>query len=246
MIFLSSVIKRDLILVEEDFDVEKQIAASLGYQGHPSGKSINYTLSRNAYEASEKIIAESEKMSEAVIAQAHEHAKVIFEKAAERGKEAGYIDGFEKGIKEGQVEVVEMEKVGVNELNELCQRVEEQYIDGVQTANNESLDFAFELAEKIIGIEINRNDAAFISLFESAAAHIGEASTATLKVGPRGYEIATHNIEALKKSINGLKHLEIEADGEDNGKCLIETDSGDIDASTQVQLEKARKLTETI
>ncbi|HEX3026307.1 MAG TPA: FliH/SctL family protein, partial [Clostridia bacterium] len=135
----------------------------------------------------------------------------------------------------------ELEKENLGKFQAAVRKIEQQYEEKIREQYLKNLETAFALAEKILDIEINRNDEAFLGLYKKAAAHIGKTESVQLKVGPRGYEVSSRNREELMKCISGLKNLELEESGEE-GTCVIQSPMGEADASIKTQLNRAREI----
>jgi len=173
-----------------------------------------------------------------VLKNAKTEAQAIYRDAMRQGIDKGFREGYSNGEKQA----VENEKIHVEQLKALCRRLEEEQAGQIERLNRESVDIAIKLASKILGMELDRNDEAFINLYKNAALRLGETSEATLKVGPRGYEIACRYEKELRKCISGLEKLDIELIEGGDGTCIIETPVGNVDASVEVQLHRAAEL----
>ena len=195
----------------------------------------------------EKMVGEAVGKADEIVKKAKEDALRIIKQARAEAEES-YHDAYEKGYGEGlktaKKENYENEKILVDQLQNLMERLSSEKQKAKDEVNAEALDFAFELAEKITDIEIDRNDKAFVNICKKAVSHVEEAKSAVLRVGPREYAIASRYGSEIKKALSGLPNLQIQLDENRTGSCVLETDTGLVDASVKAQLSRARQLIE--
>lgn len=209
-------------------------------------RTIDMTMTQAAAGKAKDVITEASRQAQEIIERAREEAVSILENARNEGFDQGRIEGFEQGVQQGAEQIRAFENEKIQELQEFCSKYEEQLIQRLDSINTEALEFAFSLASKIIGVEIDRDDSAFLKLFEDAAAHIGEAETITLKVDEKCYGIATRCRDQMIKCISGLKKINIEQSGDAYGTCVLETPRGNVDSSVDTQLARAAEVVKNI
>lgn len=166
--------------------------------------------------------------------------------AVEKAKESGYLKGHEEGFSKGYNEALKNEEDKkeplIKNFNELEKIFSDSYLKKSQSNGTDYIEDAFELAKKIIYIELSKNDESYLNLYKKAAVHVNSAQKVTLKVGPRGYEAAQALRPKFEGSIDGLQDLEIVSVGSDDGFCLLETPLGNVNASVDAQLKRAKKI----
>lgn len=170
---------------------------------------------------------------------AQSESKTTVAKARERGFKKGYDEGYPQGHSEGTEISLDERQPLVEELLQLSQRLTGYY------GHNDKFEYlgdAFELAQRIISIQLAKNDDAYFSLYRKAALHISNVDKATLKAGPRGYAAAQANKSKFEGAIEGLCELNTKLEGNDDGLCVLETSLGNINASVGVQLDRAKKI----
>jgi flagellar assembly protein FliH len=177
-----------------------------------------------------------------ILDEAKRAALQMYEQAKRQGAEAGRFEGLGKGAEEGRRQAQQEEQAAVCDLETLLDRCETRRQELERQSCEQSLDFAFGLAEKILGIEIDRRDEAFLGLCREAAGRMGKAETVTLRVGPRGYEIAKRHEEELREMMGGLTQLRLEPSEQDAGACILETPQGSVDAGVSTRLARARAI----
>jgi flagellar assembly protein FliH len=244
MICLSRVLKCDYVIMEGPSAIYDEPALSSIKIGS-SATEISEIQMKMATENADIIINNALKKAEEIRLQSQTEAQNILKEAVQIKENAysiGYEQGVETGVQQGEKMAEEDEAAAVMQLQEAANRLEECHSDIDESIFNQAVDFSFYLAEKIVNLQIDKNDEAFLNICKNAVSHIGESSSATIRVGSREYEIVTRFQKELKKSINGLENLEIELEDDKNGYCIIETSVGSIDASVGTQLYRAKQM----
>jgi flagellar biosynthesis/type III secretory pathway protein FliH len=102
------------------------------------------------------------------------------------------------------------------------------------------LRLALDIAEKIVGYELDQDNDAFVSLVTAALNVMQQESRVTLRIGAEQHTRAFRSKASGKfKTDRGTVEADIIADpGAGPGGCLIETGSGAVDASVPAQLEQ--------
>lgn len=202
-------------------------------------KNVSF-LSQEAAAKAEYLIAHTIGRSREIVDRANLEAESTIKKAKEQGYSKGNDEGFKLGNEECLRCSLEEKRPLIEAISELETRLSDIYAE--KAGNSEYFGFAIELAQRIISLELAQNDEAFFKLYQKAALHIGTAEKATLKAGPRGFAVANLRRGKFMSAIDGLEQLEITLEGKDDGTCILETPLGNIDASTAVQLERAKQI----
>jgi flagellar assembly protein FliH len=197
-------------------------------------------LSQEAVASAESLIAHTIGRSHEIIDRAKSDAETTVKNSKEQGFSKGNDEGLQSGTMESISRALEEKQSLFDAISQLEARFSDVYVD--KSGNNEYFDFAIELAQKIISIELAKNEDAFFGLYQKAALHIGNAEKSTLKAGPRGYAIANKQREKFMGAIDGLENFEIILEGKDDGLCILETPLGNIDASVNAQLGRAKQI----
>lgn len=188
----------------------------------------------------EKIMKNSLNRSREIISKVEEEAKSQIDDASKKGFDKGYGEGYSKGLSEGRTIPVENLRPIADELKQLKEKIPECY--NVETPKRELLDKAFELAQKIISIEIETNNEAFFGLYQKAAQHISNVDKATIKASGKNCREIEKNIDKYKNAIDGLNFIDtVELDCDDD-YCVLETSLGTIETTASVQFERAKGI----
>jgi flagellar biosynthesis/type III secretory pathway protein FliH len=188
----------------------------------------------------ENMLKETINKSKFIETRAKAEARTVVENA----KRQGLAEGHQEGFKCGYDEAVRCEIDKKRNIFNAVATCSQQYSDCCRSraVDSEALEAAFELARKIIEIELEENDDAYFKLYQKAALHISSSPKATLKTGPRGSKAAKAMNGKFEDAIDGLERLEVVLSGEDDGLCILETPFGSVDASVTAQLERAKRI----
>lgn len=158
----------------------------------------------------------------------------LMESSKQKGFEEGYSAGLEQGRAEGRRRAEEEAQPALRELERLGRRLEELYAQEEPEPEREILELGRRLAERALATD----DEAYLALFAKAAGHFGRAAEATLHAGGRGGALARENPERFRSLLDGLERFEVVAEGGD-GRCVLETPEGSVDASLETQFARA-------
>lgn len=240
MICLSRVVKSDYVIMENRHEIFNVPKITILNKEAFSNKVSESNL-KNASENADFVINSALKGAEEIRLQAQKEAQKILNEA-NIIKDSTYLKGFEQGVLEGKIKSYEDELEAIHQLQELIRRLENGGTETDKSISEQAVEFAFYLAEKIVNLQIDKSDEAFINICKNAATHIGDTPSVTIRVGPREYEIVTRYQKELKKCMNGLEKLEIELEEDKNGYCVMETTAGSVDASVNAQLNRAKQM----
>lgn len=177
--------------------------------------------------------------SENLMLQARTQAEAILEEA----RQYGYNSGWEAGLAEARAAV-----------DPLIQRLE-QDIAGVKTEAQGFLDslepellkLCLETVEKVIRHEIKTNPLVITRIIKSCLGKMRESHEIRVRVNPSEVEVVRAHRNELLGAAEGVDAISIVDDSRIiPGGCIIETATGDYDATLETQLEKIENtLTET-
>jgi flagellar assembly protein FliH len=244
---------RPLSNVKKSFGVVFDDVSSGYYveSGGLIGKDERDTISRNSVNQalflSQNSVADAESVLKHTIGKGRDfvgRAQAEAEIAVNRSKEQGYVKGYEEGVSAGVKESVSRAYAEKLLFFEAISKLETKFSDiyADKVGNSEYLEYALKLAQKIIYIELAKNDDAYFHLYQKATMHIGNAEKATLKAGPIGYAAVQAKREKFEGEIDGLEDFSIILEGKDDGFCLLETPLGTVDASVGAQLGRVKQI----
>jgi type III secretion protein L len=182
----------------------------LPYQSLASGGIVKQPLITARAEAKE-MIARAAAEAEAIRREAERAAREIREKA--------YQDGYSAALAELN-----------RHLLDVCVRRDRLLAE----AEPEILRLAVRIAEKIIGRELERNQA-ITDIVKTALRQVRQSRTVTIRLNPADLPVTQADRDRLGRSDQN-RFIELVADPQvGGGGCVIETESGSIDARLETQ-----------
>ena len=177
--------------------------------------------------------------AESIVAKAREEAQCRVADAKARGRKQGFDEGLASGIAAGEKETREKLEDLRRQTQEQYRKLCAEYRERERQAKDGTPRQAFELAERILDIELHHDDRAFLGLVRTAAPHLEGARQAVLWTGPLGAEAAGRYRQEIRKLLGDIPDIEIRSSGDDDGRCEIETPDGRVDAGIRTQLWRA-------
>jgi flagellar assembly protein FliH len=176
----------------------------------------------------------AEQQAELVVRQAKMDAAEIEKQAYERG----FIEGEKAGKEVGEKALEALLKQYAKRLEELNDLRKEIFA----TSEKEVLRLALEIARKVIRREVSVDEELILTMVKVALNRLAEQTVMTVRVNPRDYQSIQRDqaSHSPTSSLNeGVKLMEDPSIS--RGGCLIETESGIIDARIEEQLREIEK-----
>ena len=152
-------------------------------------------------------------------------------------KEAAYSEGFEKG-KESEKESEKKILISIiDELREAFVELEEFKKSICRNAEKAAVKLSLCIAEKILHAEIEKNDNSIIKIIQESFKKIMNNETIKIKINPSDLSYIQNADFSEIDNILAKSNVTYEVDSEiSRGGCILETDSGEIDARIESQL----------
>ncbi|MDR0434501.1 MAG: hypothetical protein LBH21_05485 [Gracilibacteraceae bacterium] len=206
---------------------------------------------------SRQLIAEARRQGEKIKQEAMESAhKMLTETAAERervlaeaeksGRERGYAEGYDAGHAKGYKEAREERREIAIALKEAFATLENEW----ERYLNESLDdlkyLALEVAEKIIGREIERDRGLYFGMIDEALRSFRDYDWVDICFSAEDEDLAALVEKKLAERVTAdNKFVKIRQRKDlPPAACVVETNAGAVDVSPAVQLEQVSRLLE--
>ena len=168
-----------------------------------------------------------------------EEKKVLVAEAKEEGYQSGWSEGQQQGYSEYR-------KL-IEEAWEIIAAAKDDYTAYLDASEKVILDMAVKIAEKIVARKIE-DDEYFMTLVKRALKEAKESHDIRLHVHPESYDFILTQKEELLSIFSHETNLFIYPDDEmPVGGCVIESETGRIDASIDTQLSEIKHtLTELL
>ncbi len=191
---------------------------------------------------------------------AHEEAAVLIEQAItesrelrrqaeaeiEQQKEAGYQEGFRQGVEEGNQ--VGYEQV-ISEMQNLLQNMQQNLkreLDKAQLVMDSQVQglaahlikLSTEIASKVIHRQVKLDPEIIIDQVENILQNLSRVKSLAIRVNPGDIQMVKSAEERFLQLTQGIDEIEFVIDHSlEPGGCIIETNSGGVDATIQTQIE---------
>jgi flagellar biosynthesis/type III secretory pathway protein FliH len=223
----------------ESFEVP---AAGRGAPGGKRGKESHiFNEQERAYLELEKRVREVER--------ALTQERLAGKRAAAESLEKGKAEGFAAGEKSGHDKAKAVFDAEIAKLKDQTSKYFKQLEDSKKTMLNGLehilLRFCVELVKKIVSCEIETNKEVITATIKRALSMIADRENIIIRVAPGDMETANGNKDFLSSVTERLENVHIEEDARiSKGGCIIESNSGMVDARLGVQLEEVEALVE--
>ncbi|HYF83057.1 MAG TPA: FliH/SctL family protein [Clostridia bacterium] len=182
-----------------------------------------------------KIIEEANTEAKSMVAAADMEAQNLKSVAIESGYKEGYDSGYVEGRREAQSIVDE-----AAELREFLDIRKEKFY---QEAEEQVVQLVLELARKVIGDELTQNNETILSLVNQALQKCAFRKKLVLKISPQDSNFILENKDRICMMVEGISDIDIVSDlSLTQGSCIIETPSGEINSSIDVQIKEIEKI----
>lgn len=158
--------------------------------------------------------------------------------AAEEGYRKGFQEGKQSGYAQGEAfGKAEANKI-IDQIKPILADIVSQKNEILLSAENDLLNLAISLAEKIVGCLAASHQDMVLETIKKSLPILLEKSRLTIKVSAEQEEFVRQNFEKILSFDTELKEIKIESDRRISaGGCILETSSGRIDARIEKQLE---------
>jgi len=164
-----------------------------------------------------------------------------FEKGKAEGFAAGEKSGYDKAKAGFDAEIGKLKDQTAKFLKQL-EDSKKIMINGLEHV---LLRFCVELTKKILSCELETNKEIITATIKRALSMIADRENVVIRVSPGDMEAASGNKDFLSSVTERLENVRIEEDTRiSKGGCIIESNSGTVDARLGVQLDEVADMVE--
>jgi flagellar assembly protein FliH len=174
---------------------------------------------------------------ESPLAAAQAEAEAI--RAAARAE--GHAEGLATGLDEGRAQVAASAAALEEAFAELV-ALREATAEAVE---RDAVELALQLAEKIVAGALAAEPERVLDVVRGALRRLAERRRVTVLVHPDDLELVRAAADGFASELGGIEHCEVQAERRlARGGAVVRTEEGQIDASVEAQLARARELVE--
>ena len=155
----------------------------------------------------------------------------------------GFVRGEKAGIESGNEKIESAVKSIKQGLSELIKTRQDIYLETEQ----EIVKLAMAIARKIVCNEISVNKNAVVNVVKEAVKKVEGSERVKVKLSIKDFQFIKSEKPAIIDKITNIENVGFEMDESiPDGGCIIETESGDIDARIEKQFQAVGEAFESI
>ena len=206
---LSKVIKSDCVLYDRDprmisFEYAGQAAVP------QSANDVGHLLSKNALESADLSLKTAVDERAEIIRRGRIEAHIEYFEAISGGQRQGHEDGLVKGRGEGTMMAIENVRTAAEKFMAHVQGLDANYSEKLIEARYDCVDFAFGLADTILGNQADRHNEDYKKLIDGFLQ--SQPVKATIEVDGSVYPFETLQADGLLTCADGLQGLCVSAE----------------------------------
>lgn len=186
---------------------------------------------KNILEEAENVLLEARQEVEEMIEAAKKEVASIKESAYQTGKTSGYEDG----MKQSQVELIEQKQ----KIEEERKTYYEEYKQLLKEVEPKFVDILINLIEKITGVLLENKKEVILHLVHNGILQVGRSEKYIIHCCPEDYMMLEEEKGRLCTAVGRTDGVEIVEDSSfKKNQCIIETDTKILDCSLDIQLKE--------
>jgi flagellar assembly protein FliH len=159
----------------------------------------------------------------------------------ERARAEGYDEGLRAGHADGAAEI----SSAALALAEAVGEIESLRTHTVEAVESDAIELALELAEKILGGVLAARPDAVIEVVRGTLRRVSDRRNVAVLVNPADLNAVRDALDELTSSGSGIEACDLQAEERVGvGGAIVRTTEGEVDASVNTQLERAREVIE--
>ncbi|MFH1761904.1 MAG: FliH/SctL family protein [bacterium] len=167
------------------------------------------------------------------------------EEAHQKGLKNGNESGMQAGYQKAKAEM----EMKIRVFQENIARIADQFAKDKNRIYVQSekivLEIALSIAQKILNRECRADSKTVLGVIQKAIRQVIDTDRLIIRVNPDDYSIVEKNKSFWSEVNARIEHLVIQEDDKvGRGGCLIESDSGNIDARVETQFGAVRQVIE--
>ncbi|HZV72940.1 MAG TPA: FliH/SctL family protein [Conexibacter sp.] len=153
----------------------------------------------------------------------------------------GHADGLAAGLEEGRAQVAGALAALESAFGEVVALREAT----AETVERDAVELAVQLAEKIVAGTLAAEPERVLDVVRGALRRLAERRRVTILVHPDDLELVRAASGGFAGELGGIEHCEVQSERRiARGGAIVRTDEGQVDASVETQLARARELVE--
>ena len=165
---------------------------------------------------------------------------------AEQIREAARAEGYEQGRAAGHEQGAAEIAAAAAALGAAAHGIEELRGEVAEAVESDAIELALTLAGKILAGAFQARPELVVEIVQGALRRISDRRQITVLVNPADLEVVRAAIGELTAQGSGVELCDLQSDARVGvGSAIVRTSEGEVDASVQTQLERAREVAST-
>ncbi|HUO69131.1 MAG TPA: FliH/SctL family protein [Solirubrobacteraceae bacterium] len=170
-----------------------------------------------------------------LLANAWDQAEHIKEQARRTGEAEGHAAGFAAAAAQVQS--------AVDALRTALAAVEQMRAELIAALEHDAAELALRISEQILAAAVEVQPERVVDVARNALRRVTDRQRVVLVVNPSDLEAMGVAVPALKAELGGIEHCDVQADRRISaGGAILRTEAGEIDATIETGLERAREI----
>jgi flagellar assembly protein FliH len=168
---------------------------------------------------------------------------------AQRALEEAWADGYAKGREAAAAEAAAHAHAHIAAIEPVlraaAEGLERERVTAADRVERAAVDLALRIAEQALGAAVAAQPERVLDVVRGALRRIVERERVLVLVHPEDLELVREQIDAIVDTLGGVEHCEVQAERRvPRGGAVVRTVDGEIDATLQTKLERAREVLE--
>ncbi len=173
----------------------------------------------------------------ALLAETERQANTIRASARAEGYQAGFAAGREAAFEEL--------RPAAGALMEAVAGARELSLGAADMVEAEAVRLALQIADRVVASTLEMQPERVLDVLRGALRAVVERERLVIQVNPRDLELVRGAVAELSASLGGIEHVEVQEERRvERGGALVRTQVGEIDATIETKLQRARQAIE--
>ena len=166
-------------------------------------------------------------------------ARAEAESIREMARAQGHAEGFEAGRAAASAQAAP----AVQALAEALVQAQAERERVTEEMEEAAVGLALQIADKAMAAAIGAQPERVVDVVRGALRCLVERERVTILVNPEDLEIVRESVEGLINQLGGIGHLDVQEERRvQRGGAVLRSASGEIDASVETKLQRAREV----
>jgi flagellar assembly protein FliH len=162
---------------------------------------------------------------------------------AEQIREQARMEGHAQGYEAGRADAAAQAAPAVQALAEALVQAQAERDRVVDEMEEAAVGLALQIADKALTGAITAQPERVVDVVRGALRCMVERDRVTILVNPDDLEIVRESVDSLIRQLGGMSHVDVQEERRVNrGGAIVRSSTGEIDASIQTKLDRAREI----